>query len=185
MLQEHFKELRDPRQTSKVRYPLLEIIMVVICGVIAGCEGWDDTADFASAKEEKSNEITAVPTLLRMLDVEGAIVTADAMSCQREIVRVATERKADYVIGLKENQPMLYQEAVQCFQEVMQRPQLYVQPKQIITHDKGHGRKPSRLWYDAYQSPVCSWSDRGNSLLYHFLDRCNAVCQGGTPSLGC
>lgn len=52
MLQEHFKELRDQRQASKVRYPLPVIIMVVICGVIAGCEGWDDIEDFARAKEE-------------------------------------------------------------------------------------------------------------------------------------
>ncbi len=238
MLQEYFEGLKDPRQTAKVRHPLLEIIIVVICGVIAGCEGWDDIADFARAKEEwyrealglrlesgipshdtlrrvftlldpnelekgfrkwvssikkptkeqeiisidgkttrgsksedksplhmvsawaneaqlvlgqiateeKSNEITAVPALLKMLDIEGAIVTADAMSCQREIAKVVTERKADYVIGLKENQPMLHKEAVQCFQEVMQSPSLYVQPKQIITHDKGHGRIETRTY---------------------------------------
>ncbi len=52
MLQEYFEGLKDPRQTAKVRHPLLEIIIVVICGVIAGCEGWDDIADFARAKEE-------------------------------------------------------------------------------------------------------------------------------------
>lgn len=238
MLQEYFEKLQDPRQTSKVRYPLYEIIIVVICGVIAGCEGWDDIADFARVKEEwyrealglrlesgipshdtlqrvftlldpkelekgfrkwvgsmkkqtkeqeivsidgktvrgsknedknplhmvsawaneaqlvlgqiateeKSNEITAVPALLKMLDIEGAIVTADAMSCQREITKVITERKADYVIGLKENQPTLHQEAVQCFQEVMQSSELYVQPKQITTHDKGHGRIETRTY---------------------------------------
>lgn len=52
MLQEHFNELKDQQQASKVRYPILEIIMVAICGVMAGFENWDDIADFARAKEE-------------------------------------------------------------------------------------------------------------------------------------
>ena len=47
--------------------------------------------------DEKSNEITAVPELLDIIDVEGAIVTADAMSCQKDITKKITERKADYV----------------------------------------------------------------------------------------
>ena len=57
--------------------------------------------------DEKSNEITAVPELLDIIDVEGAIVTADAMSCQKDITKKITERKADYVLGLKDNQPQL------------------------------------------------------------------------------
>jgi hypothetical protein len=57
--------------------------------------------------EEKSNEITAVPELLDMLSLEGAIVTADAMSCQTKIVAKITEKQADYVIGLKGNQSTL------------------------------------------------------------------------------
>ena len=48
--------------------------------------------------DEKSNEITAVPELLDIIDVEGAIVTADAMSCQKDITKKITERKADYVL---------------------------------------------------------------------------------------
>ena len=54
--------------------------------------------------EEKSNEITAVPELLDMLELSGAIVTADAMSCQTKIAAKITEKEADYVIGLKGNQ---------------------------------------------------------------------------------
>ena len=57
--------------------------------------------------EEKTNEITAVPELLDLIDIEGEIVTADAMSCQRKIVEKIIEKKADYTIGLKQNQPML------------------------------------------------------------------------------
>lgn len=60
------------------------------------------------ATDEKSNEITAVPKLLDTIDVENAIVTADAMSCQRAITAKIAERKADYVLGLKGNQPELH-----------------------------------------------------------------------------
>lgn len=49
--------------------------------------------------DEKSNEIEAVPELLEMLDIEGAIITADAMSCQKAITEKITKKKADYVIG--------------------------------------------------------------------------------------
>ena len=59
---------------------------------------------------EKSNEITAVPELLDLIDVEGAIVTADAMSCQKKIVQKLSEKQADYVLGLKENQRNLYED---------------------------------------------------------------------------
>ncbi len=53
--------------------------------------------------EEKTNEITAVPELLDLIDVKGSIVTADAMSCQKKIVETITTKKADYVIGLKQD----------------------------------------------------------------------------------
>lgn len=56
---------------------------------------------------EKSNEIVAIPKLLDMLAIEGAIVTIDAMGCQREIARKVVEKKADYVLALKGNQGAL------------------------------------------------------------------------------
>ena len=57
--------------------------------------------------DRKSNEITAIPTLLGMLDIEGALVTIDAMGCQRKIAESALERGADYLLAVKENQPSL------------------------------------------------------------------------------
>jgi len=53
---------------------------------------------------EKSNEIVAVPSLLEMLEIEGAIVTVDAMGCQRDVAEKILEKKADYVLALKGNQ---------------------------------------------------------------------------------
>ena len=60
--------------------------------------------------EEKSNEITAIPELLKILNIEGCIVTIDAMGCQTEIVEEIVDKGADYVISLKGNQGILHQE---------------------------------------------------------------------------
>ena len=63
--------------------------------------------------EEKSNEITAIPKLLTMLDIAGAIVTIDAMGCQKEIAKVITDQEADYVLALKDNHLTLHEEVRQ------------------------------------------------------------------------
>lgn len=57
---------------------------------------------------EKSNEITAIPVLIESLAIEGAIITIDAMGCQKEIAKKIISRNADYVLALKENQPDFY-----------------------------------------------------------------------------
>lgn len=57
---------------------------------------------------EKSNEITAIPMLIKMLDLSGSIVTIDAMGCQKKIASSIMEKKANYVLAVKENQPQLY-----------------------------------------------------------------------------
>lgn len=58
---------------------------------------------------EKSNEITAIPELLELLDIEKSIITIDAMGCQKEIAEKIMEQEADYVLAVKENQPQLYE----------------------------------------------------------------------------
>jgi predicted transposase YbfD/YdcC len=64
---------------------------------------------------EKSNEITAIPELLKMLNVKGSVVTIDAMGCQTNIAKQIVEKEADYVLSLKENQPTLYQDVQSIF----------------------------------------------------------------------
>lgn len=90
--------------------------------------------------DEKSNEITAVPALLDLIDVEGAIVTADAMSCQKEITKKITEQGADYVIGLKENQYGLYHDAELYFKDFSKELSVYE------TVEKDHGRIEKRAY---------------------------------------
>ena len=88
--------------------------------------------------DEKSNEITAIPTLLQLLDLHGCIVTIDAIGCQREIAQTIVDQGADYVLPLKENQPALYA-AVQEYFADLAAPQV----RNVVYHkttDKGHGR---------------------------------------------
>lgn len=88
--------------------------------------------------EEKSNEITAVPELLDSLNIEGSIITADAMSCQKEIVAKVCEGNADYVIALKRNQPALL-ENVSLYFEHFSAELPHVEKK-----NKDHGRIEKR-----------------------------------------
>jgi predicted transposase YbfD/YdcC len=65
--------------------------------------------------DDKSNEITALPKLLSMLQIEGCIISVDAMGCQKEIAKQIVEAKADYILALKANQETLQQEAIHLF----------------------------------------------------------------------
>jgi len=84
--------------------------------------------------EEESNEITAVPELLNTLDISGSVITADAMSCQKEIVKKIREREADYVIALKGNQPTLLENVSLYFDHFANELPC------LVTREKGHGR---------------------------------------------
>jgi predicted transposase YbfD/YdcC len=238
MMQDHFRDLSDTRQPGKIRHNLLEIVVMTICAVIAGCDVWEDIVDFCRVKEnwfknslhmklenglpshdtfqrvwgmiepeefekcfcswvnsvcsvkendiisvdgktvrgsggngkspihmvsawanqsqlvlgqiateEKSNEITAVPKLLECLDIKGCIVTADAMSCQKEITKTAVNKGADYAIGLKDNQPNLRRDTAAYFLDALADPKNYPEIQSTETKEKGHGRIESRKYY--------------------------------------
>src|SRR5205085_4331791 len=70
------------------------------------------------ATEEKSNEITAIPKLLEMLDLHGALVTIDAMGCQKEIAKQIVDQGGDYVLAVKGNQEHLEEDIENCFLKV-------------------------------------------------------------------
>jgi predicted transposase YbfD/YdcC len=70
--------------------------------------------------EGKSNEITALPELIKILDLSGCIVTIDAMGCQKEIVKTIVEKDADYVIAVKQNQPTLHKQIKQLFKQAIE-----------------------------------------------------------------
>ena len=94
----------------------------------------------ANAIPDKTNEITAIPGLLAQLDLAGAIVTIDAMGCQKNVAKVIVEQKADYVLALKENHPGLHEDVKLWLDDSNQ--QGYVHAHETI--EKDHGRIESR-----------------------------------------
>ena len=97
--------------------------------------------------DEKSNEITAVPALLDILTVENCIITADAMSCQKDITKKITEKKADFVIGLKGNQESLFEDVKLYFEDYLKNPVCYTEIPKSVTREKGHGRIETREYF--------------------------------------
>jgi predicted transposase YbfD/YdcC len=229
---DHFADLPDPRQLSKVIYPLDEILLLCLLAVLAGAETFTAIAQFGRDKldllrrfrpfvngtpdhdrlgevfaaldaeqfqkcfvswvaaltgipadviavdgktsrrsykkgvkpihmvsafaarqrlvlgqvkvAEKSNEIVAIPKLLDMLAIEGAIVTIDAMGCQREIASKIIAKKADYVLALKGNQGTLSEDVELFANEQKTRDFNDTTVSQDKTVDGDHGRIETR-----------------------------------------
>ena len=233
-----FGDIHDPRVEGRCEYPLIEIITIAICAVIAGANAWTEVETFGKSKESwlkqflklekgipshdtfgdvfrainaeefqrsfmrwieqvftvtkgqviafdgktergsqdkpigkdaihmvsawanangitlgqrkvdaKSNEITAIPELLELLNVAGCIVTIDAMGCQKKIAQKIRDGKADYVLSLKDNQGQLLQDVQDWFAYA---DQVHFQEMRHDCHEtinKGHGRiEIRRCW---------------------------------------
>lgn len=237
-IRECFGDLYDPRVEGRCDYPLIEIITIAICGVIAGADGWTEIETFGKSKEawlkqflplkngipshdtfgdvfrmlnaeafqrsfmhwiervftvtkgqviaidgktvrrshdrtigrnaihmvsawasvngitlgqrkvdDKSNEITAIPELLDLLNVTGCIVTIDAMGCQKKIAQKIRDEKADYVLSLKENQGKFLQDVQDWFAHADQVNFVEMKHDYHETVNKGHGRiEVRRCW---------------------------------------
>ena len=230
----HFNEVTDPRQSTKVTYPLFDILFATLCATIAGAKGWheirlyvighldwfhlhgiflqgvpiEDTFARIFAKicpkefrqnfigwmsqvnqitsgelvaidgktlrrsyprddktsaihminafacknklvlgqlktDKKSNEITAIPELIRLLDIKGALVSMDAMACQTEIAKLIVDKKADYLLAVKGNQGSL-SEAIQSAFKHITADYLKEHPLKV---SQGHGRVEARGYY--------------------------------------
>lgn len=226
---ELFFEIDDPRQEGKCSHQLADILMIVLCGYLADCEGFEEVHDYACDKEDvlreflelpcgipshdtlnrvfrrleptqlealltnwgkeiiglltqkqlvvdgkqlrgtveaghkqasvqivsvwaekerlclaqsqiadKTNEIKAIPNLLKTLDITGSVVSIDAIGCQKTITKLIVDQQADYLIGLKANQDGLYQQVVDWFERT--KPSLQAD----ISRDLGHGRAEKR-----------------------------------------
>ncbi|MBN2342629.1 MAG: ISAs1 family transposase [Deltaproteobacteria bacterium] len=97
----------------------------------------------------KSNEITAIPELLRIIDIRGATITIDAMGCQTDIAKVIVEQGGDYILAVKENQPTLYADLKESFADALDTENRPVdnQPLQVESWssvEKDHGRLEER-----------------------------------------
>ena len=231
---EYFEILEDPRQQAKLIYPLDEFLLLTLCAVLSGADGWVEIAAFGKKKigflrrflpfemgtpshdqlgiifaaldaeqfqqcfidwvaslqktikgvvaidgktlrrsfdhagskgaihmisawsasqrlvlgqrqvDAKSNEITAIPELLDLLTLKGAIVTIDAMGCQRKIAEKIIDKKADYVFGLKGNQGTLREDVELFFREQKERNFYDTTVTYHERHEKSHGRIETR-----------------------------------------
>ena len=121
------------------------------------------------ATDAKSNEITAIPALLRLLALEGATVTIDAMGCQTAIARQIVEQGADYVLALKDNHEHLHDRVRLAFLDVAPAAGTTLPLADVVPHttiEKGHGRIERRRCraigdpaYLAYIDPDHAWPD--------------------------
>jgi predicted transposase YbfD/YdcC len=100
---------------------------------------------------EKSNEITAIPELLRLVDIKGAIITIDAMGTQKAIAAQIVDGEADYVLALKGNQDTLHQAVIGYIDKQCESDFANAQARRHITKEKGHGREEIRSYI---QMPV-------------------------------
>lgn len=97
--------------------------------------------------DDKSNEITAIPILLKLLDLEGCIVTIDAMGCQTQIAEAIIDAGADYVLSLKGNHLTMHQDVITTFNEGLATHFKGISHHTFETVEKGHGRIETRRYY--------------------------------------
>ncbi|MBE5216023.1 ISAs1 family transposase [Pectobacterium sp. A535-S3-A17] len=229
----YFSDIQEPRQSAKISYPLIDILFLTLCAVIAGCDGWEDIEDFGEARldwlqshgfftlglpvhdtiarvisqidaaqlqrsfiqwvqsvsiktdgkvvaidgktvrrsynrdsrrsaihmvsafatangvvmgqvktDSKSNEITAIPELLSLLELKGCLVTLDAMGCQKKIAEAIVAKEADYLLAVKGNHPVLHEALKQAL-----RPPLQQISNENIVIEQGHGRTECREYH--------------------------------------
>jgi predicted transposase YbfD/YdcC len=103
------------------------------------------------ACSEKSNEITAIPELLRLVDLDGAIITIDAMGTQKAIAAQIIDGGADYVLALKGNQEQLHQDVIDYIAEQVNDDFAQAKARLQVTEEVGHGRTERRSYL---QMPV-------------------------------
>jgi predicted transposase YbfD/YdcC len=96
---------------------------------------------------KKSNEIAAIPKLLALLDVKGSVVTMDAMGCQAAIAKQIVDQKGGYVLGLKDNQPLLHEAVKECFSLARRDNFKRIKHGYGEETDKGHGRLETRRYW--------------------------------------
>ena len=160
----------DPEQLQKCFLNWVKSISSLIPGTIVAIDGktlrhsYDRSDDkkaivmvSAWAKEQglvlgqrkvdnKSNEITAIPQLLKVLYLKGAIVTIDAIGCQKEIISTIVDKEADYLINLKKNQKGLYEQVKNLFKEAFASENISDKYTDYRRQELGHGRREIRVY---------------------------------------
>ena len=98
------------------------------------------------ATDEKSNEITAIPEFLRLIDIKGAIITIGAMGTQKVITEQIIAAEADFVLALKGNQGKLHSAVIAYVDEQIDNDFADVTARRYVTQEKGHGREETLIY---------------------------------------
>jgi predicted transposase YbfD/YdcC len=115
------------------------------------------------AVPDKSNEITAIPELLRLLDLQGALVSIDAIGCQRAIAQQIRDSGGDYLLAVKDNQPTLHADIQAAFDKALALDLEGVRHDLFVTEETRHGRYEERVYLVLYEpqglSTATDWAD--------------------------
>jgi predicted transposase YbfD/YdcC len=115
------------------------------------------------AVADQSNEITAIPDLLRLLDLHGALVSIDAIGCQKDIARQIRADEGDYLLAVKDNQPTLRSDVERCFAQAYDQDLAGITHDSFTTQEVSHGRCEERVYTVLYEPPGLStqaeWTD--------------------------
>ncbi|HEX4131693.1 MAG TPA: ISAs1 family transposase, partial [Pirellulales bacterium] len=101
------------------------------------------------ATDQKSNEITAIPAVLQLLQLNGALITIDAMGCQKPIAAQIVAGGGDYVLAVKDNQPRLHAALQEHFLQLHETDFKHGTCRRRVTRQKAHGREEQRSYYHA------------------------------------
>lgn len=103
------------------------------------------------AVEDKSNEITAIPQVLALLDLKGALVSIDAIGCQKSIAAQIRAGGGDYLLAVKDNQPILCRDVEECFVQAYEEDFGGRKQDTVRTQEVGHGRQEERVYTVLYE----------------------------------
>jgi predicted transposase YbfD/YdcC len=130
------------------------------------------------ATDQKSNEITAIPAVLKLISIKGAIITIDAMGTQTEIAKQIVEGEADYVLGLKGNQGLLHEAVIEHVVENMGNNFANVKARRHVTEETGHGRRENREYIQMPAPKTLPGFEKWKGLLTIGVAILTCICKG-------
>lgn len=115
------------------------------------------------AVPDKGNEITAIPELLKLLDLHGALVSIDAIGCQKAIAQQIRDQGGDYLLAVKDNQPTLHADLQAAFENALALELEGIRHDLFVTEETSHGRYEERVYLVLYEpdglSTADAWAD--------------------------
>ncbi len=130
--------------------------------------------------DDKTNEIKAIPELLKLLNLKGCLVTIDAMGCQRDIAKNIIDAQADYLLALKGNQEILAEDVEEEFKQAMAEEFAHMDHFYYETIDKAHGRTERRQYWYTQDIQGLGTAERWPGLAGMIMCRATRIVNGET-----